>query len=45
MIVVKLTKKYKSYDIIQEKTIQNIVNASKEICIHLKAREGKLAVW
>ena len=38
MIVVKLSKQYESYEVIQEKTIKNIVNASKEVCIHLKVR-------
>ena len=36
---------YDSYDVIQEKITQNIVNASIEVCIHLKAREGELDVY
>ena len=42
--VVKLSKQYGSYDVIQEKTTQNIVNANIEVCIHLKVREGELGM-
>ena len=43
--MLKLGKQYGSYDVVQEKTTQNIVNASREACIHLKVREGELGVW
>ena len=29
----------------KKKITQNIVNASIEVCIHLKVREGELDVW